>query len=131
MENETTFVRIYPLLSDLELADYYRVEVDSIQKRAKELGLKKDPSLTKYDFKEEEEEANKKIMDQPPTNKSGARKKLNTVWEIAQRNTLDKLNNKRKELESKILNSEKFDERTYEEWKVINLKCQGLEYILK
>ena len=133
MENETTFIRIYPLLSDVELADYYRVEVDSIQKRAKELGLKKDPSLTKYDFKEEEEEeeANKKMMNQPPTNKSGAQKKLNTDWGIAQRNTLDKLNNKRKELESKILKSEKFDERTYEEWKVINLKCQGLEYILK
>ena len=130
MENETTFIRIYPLLSDIELADYYRVEVDSIQKRAKELGLKKDPSLTKCAFKEEEE-ANKKIMDQPPTNKSGARKKLNTVWGIAQRKTIDKLNNKRKELESKILKSEKFDERTYEEWKVINIKCQGLEYILK
>ena len=129
MENETTFIRIYPLLSDIELADYYRVEVDSIQKRAKELGLKKDPSLTKYEVKEEEEEeeeANKKM----PTNKSGARKKLNTVWEIAQRNTLDELNNKRKELESKILTSEKFDERTYEEWKVISLKCQGLECIL-
>ncbi|NLE25910.1 MAG: hypothetical protein GX625_11330 [Clostridiaceae bacterium] len=130
MENETTFIRMYPLLSDIELAVYYRVEVDSIQKRAKELGLKKDPSLTKYEVKEEEE-ANKKIMDQPPTNKSVARKKLNTDWGIAQRNTLDKLNNKRKELESKILKSEKFDERTYEEWKVINLKCQGLEYILK
>jgi predicted RNA-binding Zn-ribbon protein involved in translation (DUF1610 family) len=107
MENETTFIRIYPLLSDIELADYYRVEVDSIQKRAKELGLKKDPSLTKYAFKKE------------------------TDWGIAQRNTLDKLNNKRKELESKILTSEKFDEGTYEEWKVINLKCQGLESILK
>jgi len=136
MENETTFIRIYPLLSDLELADYYRVEVDSIQKRAKELGLKKDPSLTKYEVKEEEEEeeeeeANKKMMNQPPTNKSGARKKIKPVWGTVQRNTLDKLNNKRKELESKILKSEKFDERTYEEWKVINLKCQGLEYILK
>ena len=74
MENEKTFIRIYPLLSDIELADYYGVEVDSIQKRAKELGLKKDPRLTKYEAKEEEE-ANKKIMDQPPTNKSGARKK--------------------------------------------------------
>ena len=71
------------------------------------------------------------LMNQPPTNKRGARKKLNTDWEIAQLNTLDKLNNKRKELEAKILKSEKFDERTYEEWKVINLKCQGLEYILK
>jgi len=118
MENETTFIRIYPLLSDLELADYYRVEVDSIQKRAKELGLKKDPSLTKYEVKEEEEEeeeeeANKKMMNQPPTNKSGARKKIKPVWGTVQRNTLDKLNNKRKELESKILKSEKFDERTY------------------
>jgi len=128
MENETTFIRIYPLLSDIELADYYRVEVDSIQKRAKELGLKKDPSLTKYEVKEED--ANKKIMDQPPTNKSGARKKLKPVWGTVQRNKLDELNNKRKELESKILTSEKFDERTYEEWKVINLKCQGLECIL-
>lgn len=112
MENETTFIRIYPLLSDIELADYYRVEVDSIQKRAKELGLKKDPSLTKYDFKE------------------GARKKIKPVWGTVQQNKLDELNNKRKELESKILTSEKFDERTYEEWKVINLKCQGLECIL-
>ena len=129
MENETTFIRIYPLLSDIELADYYRVEVDSIQKRAKELGLKKDPSLTKYEVKEEEE-ANKKIMNQPPTNKSGARKKLNTVWGLGQQNKLDELNNKRKELEAKILTSEKFDERTYEEWKVINLQCQGLECIL-
>ena len=119
MENETTFIRIYPLLSDIELADYYRVEVDSIQKRAKELGLKKDPSLTKYEVKEEEE-----------ANKSGARKKLNTVWGLGQQNKLDELNNKRKELEAKILTSEKFDERTYEEWKVINLQCQGLECIL-
>lgn len=120
MENETTFIRIYPLLSDLELADYYRVEVDSIQKRAKKLGLKKDPSLTKYDSNEEGE-----------TNKSGARKKIKPVWETVQRNKLAELNNKRKELESKILKSEKFDERTYEEWKVINIKCQGLECILK
>ena len=88
MENEKTFIRIYPLLSDIELADYYGVEVDSIQKRAKELGLKKDPRLTKYEAKEEEG-VNKKIMDQPPTNKSGARKKkLSTIWEIAQQNTL-------------------------------------------
>lgn len=130
MENETTFIRIYPLLSDLELADYYRVEVDSIQKRAKELGPKKDPSLTKYDSKEEEE-TNKKVTNQMPTNKSGARKNLKGIWEIAQRNKLGELNNKRKELEAKILKSEKFDERTYEEWKVISLKCQGLECILK
>ena len=47
MENETTFIRIYPLLSDIELADYYRVEVDSIQKKSKRTWSKKRPEFDK------------------------------------------------------------------------------------